>query len=90
MWFHKIHKMAMISVVSGLLVTHFADLQHLLIRHFPSTQKDRLAAVLPYVINQRFSLEERYFLTIRATLKMMAWSNSRRSRPVSFLIFSSR
>ena len=32
----------------------------------------------------------RYFLTIRATLKVMASSNSRRSRPVSFLIFSSR
>ena len=32
----------------------------------------------------------RYFLTISATLKVMASSNSRRSRPVSFLIFSSR
>ena len=32
----------------------------------------------------------RYFLTMRATLKVMASSNSRRSRPVSFLIFSSR
>ena len=32
----------------------------------------------------------RYFLTIRANLKVMASSNSRRSRPVSFLIFSSR
>ena len=34
--------------------------------------------------------ETRYFLTISATLKMMASSNSRRSRPVSFLIFSRR
>jgi len=34
--------------------------------------------------------EVRYFLTIRATLKVMASSNSRRSSPVSFLIFSSR
>ncbi len=34
--------------------------------------------------------EIRYFFTIRATLKVMASSNSRRSRPVSFLIFSSR
>ena len=33
--------------------------------------------------------ESRYFLTISATLKVTAWSNSRRSRPVSFLIFSS-
>ena len=32
----------------------------------------------------------RYFFTIRATLKVMASSISRRSRPVSFLIFSSR
>ena len=37
-----------------------------------------------------FSRETRYFLTMRATLKMIASSNSRRSRPVSFLIFSSR
>ena len=36
------------------------------------------------------SRELRYFLTISATLKMMAWSNSRRSNPVSFLIFSRR
>src|SRR5699024_11894270 len=35
-------------------------------------------------------LEDRYFLTIRATLKTMASSNSRRSRPVIFLIFSRR
>ncbi len=32
----------------------------------------------------------RYFLTINATLKVMASSNSRRSKPVSFLIFSNR
>ncbi len=32
----------------------------------------------------------RYFFTISATLKVMASSNSRRSSPVSFLIFSSR
>ena len=32
----------------------------------------------------------RYFFTIRATLKVIASSNSRRSRPVSFLIFSRR
>ena len=32
----------------------------------------------------------RYFLTISATLKVMASSNSRRSSPVSFLIFSRR
>ena len=32
----------------------------------------------------------RYFFTMRATLKVMASSNSRRSRPVSFLIFSRR
>ena len=32
----------------------------------------------------------RYFLTIRANLKVMASSNSRRSSPVSFLIFSRR
>ena len=36
------------------------------------------------------SLEDRYLRTIRATLKMMAWSNWRRSSPVSFLIFSRR
>ena len=35
-------------------------------------------------------LEIRYFLTISATLKVMASSNSRRSSPVSFLIFSRR
>ena len=34
--------------------------------------------------------EMRYFLTISATLKVMASSNSRRSSPVSFLIFSRR
>ena len=34
--------------------------------------------------------EVRYFLTIRATLNVMASSNSRRSSPVSFLIFSRR
>ena len=34
--------------------------------------------------------EMRYFLTISATLKVMASSNSRRSSPVNFLIFSSR
>ena len=34
--------------------------------------------------------ETRYFLTISATLKVMASSNSRRSSPVSFLIFSRR
>ena len=34
--------------------------------------------------------ETRYFLTIRATLKVMASSNSRRSRPVIFLIYSRR
>ena len=32
----------------------------------------------------------RYFFTISATLKVMASSNSRRSNPVSFLIFSRR
>ena len=32
----------------------------------------------------------RYFFTIKATLKVMASSNSRRSKPVSFLIFSRR
>ena len=32
----------------------------------------------------------RYFFTIRATLKVMASSNSRRSSPVCFLIFYSR
>ena len=35
-------------------------------------------------------LLDRYFLTIKATLKTIASSNSRRSRPVSFLIFSRR
>ena len=35
-------------------------------------------------------LESRYLLTISATLNTMASSNSRRSKPVSFLIFSSR
>ena len=38
----------------------------------------------------RFSREFRYLRTISATLKTMAWSNWRRSRPVIFLIFSSR
>ena len=37
-----------------------------------------------------FSREDRYLRTISATLKTMAWSNWRRSRPVSFLIFSRR
>ena len=36
------------------------------------------------------SLEDRYLRTISATLNTMAWSNCRRSRPVSFLIFSRR
>ena len=36
------------------------------------------------------SREDRYLRTISATLKMMAWSNWRRSSPVSFLIFSNR
>ena len=35
-------------------------------------------------------LEERYFFTISATLKVMACSNSRRSRPVILRIFSRR
>ncbi len=35
-------------------------------------------------------LADRYFLTISATLKTMASSNSRRSSPVNFLIFSKR
>ena len=35
-------------------------------------------------------LLDRYFFTISATLKTIASSNSRRSRPVSFLIFSRR
>ena len=40
--------------------------------------------------NQNFTgFAERYFLTISAILKTIAWSNSRRSRPVSFFIFSS-
>ena len=38
----------------------------------------------------RVSLEDRYLRTISATLNTMAWSNWRRSRPVSFLIFSRR
>ena len=33
--------------------------------------------------------DTRYFLTMSATLNTIASSNSRRSRPVSFLIFSS-
>ena len=42
------------------------------------------------IYTTRLSRELRYFLTISATLNTMAWSNSRRSSPVSFLIFSSR
>ena len=34
--------------------------------------------------------EERYFLTMSAILKIIAWSNWRRSSPVSFLILSRR
>ena len=37
-----------------------------------------------------FGLESRYFFTMSATLKVMACSNSRRSRPVSLRIFSRR
>ena len=37
-----------------------------------------------------FSRDARYWRTIRATRKTMAWSNSRKSRPVSFRIFSRR
>ena len=43
-----------------------------------------------YIDTQRASRLVRYLRTIRATLKTMAWSNWRRSRPVSFLIFSRR
>ena len=39
---------------------------------------------------QRMSRLDKYLRTISATLKTMAWSNSRRSRPVIFLIFSRR
>ena len=35
-------------------------------------------------------VESRYLFTISATLNTIASSNSRRSRPVSFLIFSRR
>src|SRR5699024_7969219 len=38
----------------------------------------------------RISREARYLRTIRATLNTMAWSKRRRSKPVIFLIFSSR
>ena len=38
----------------------------------------------------RFSREFRYWRTISATRKTIAWSNCRRSRPVSLRIFSSR
>src|SRR5699024_2814577 len=50
----------------------------------------RIYAGTPGVFQYLAGLLDRYFLTIRATLKTMASSNSRRSRPVSFLIFSSR
>lgn len=43
-----------------------------------------------YAVQESMPRLVRYFLTIRATLNVMASSNSRRSRPVSFLIFSSR
>ena len=43
-----------------------------------------------YVVYASMPRLVRYFLTIKATLKVMASSNSRRSRPVSFLIFSRR
>ena len=42
------------------------------------------------VYQDSIPLEMRYFLTMRATLKVMASSNSRKSKPVSFLIFSRR
>ena len=45
---------------------------------------------LRFLVQESIPREVRYFLTISATLKVMASSNSRRSRPVSFLIFSSR
>ena len=47
--------------------------------------------VLRMLYAQYFTgLAMRYFLTINATLKTMASSNSRRSSPVSLLIFSRR
>ena len=48
------------------------------------------ACLSPYSVQESMPRLVRYFLTMRATLKVMASSNSRRSRPVSFLIFSSR
>ena len=53
--------------------------------------KNRAAGAALLVMKyQRISRLDRYLRTISATLKTMAWSNSRRSRPVSFLIFSRR
>ena len=54
-----------------------------------SKKRPPKAVFFSYVVYASMRLV-RYFLTIKATLKVMASSNSRRSRPVSFLIFSRR
>ena len=60
-----------------------------------SKKRPRLKSRGLFIIQCEYNQESmprlvRYFLTIRATLNVMASSNSRRSSPVSFLIFSSR
>lgn len=51
---------------------------------------ERLYCLQQRAVYQNFTgFAERYFFTIRAILNTIAWSNSRRSRPVSFFIFSS-
>ena len=71
------------TVISGKWVTK---------THFPgkSRNKDRTFVRSLKQMTQRISRLDKYLRTISATLKTMAWSNCRRSRPVSFLIFSRR
>jgi len=79
---------------------YFAKISFCIIAEFTEKCKDKLCKrkkrergdAFPFriVIYASMPREARYFLTISATLKVIASSNSRKSRPVSFLIFSRR
>ena len=75
-------------------VTGCGNPSHPALPFFARQKREAPAPVPPwdplYSIQASIPRLVRYFFTMRATLKVMASSNSRRSRPVSFLIFSRR
>ena len=89
MWFEKIHNMAIFVWMLPGFRRHILCLRDYSRQRKTIAKKNRRSGG-SFLYSQRISRLDRYFLTISATLKMMAWSNSRRSRPVSFLIFSRR